>query len=304
MNRFNNYDPWPELPYKEFKPTAYLLHMGMQIIGKLKLATPFEPQWANVALWITSRGLTTGLIPYGLGTFSIDIDLISHHIDCTASWGRSNSFKLAPMSVAKFNETLFNALRHIGVNVTINPKPQEVPDPILFNQDTEQRPYAAQLANAWWRILVSSHRVMQQYHALFTGKTAPIGLMWGTFDLRDARYNGMPVATTGANAGYFRRNSMNEAQVETGWWIGSDAYPRPAYFSFTYPQPEGINQANIMPDAAHWDNVMQEFILDYDAVRSSTDPEKDLLAFLNSTYEAGAVRGGWDKGLIGTGKPI
>lgn len=296
--------PWPELPYEKFKPTGHLLHMGMQMIGKLKLNTPFEPHWANVALWITSQGLTTGPIPYQSGTFTIDIDFITHHITCTSSWGKTINFALIPMSVSEFSHILFNALHHIKVEATVNPKPQEVLNPIPFDQDTEKRQYEAKLANAWWRILANTHRIMQRYHARFTGPTPPVGLMWGTLDIRDARYKSTPVPTSGPNSGYIRRNAMDVAQVEAGWWSGNEQYPRPAYYSFTYPQPEEIEQANIKPEAAHWDKTLSEFILDYDDVRKSQHPEEDLLAFLDSAYQAGAELAGWDPKLIGKGEPV
>lgn len=303
MANIPNYEPWPALPYDEFKSTAYLLHMGMQAIGKLKLTGPFEPHWANVALWMTGRGLTTGEIPYATGIFAVDVDLISHEVICTSSWGRISKFKLAPMSVAEFTKTLFKNLLNIGVEIAINQTPQEVTNPIAFDQDTDKRPYNAELANAWWRILVSSHRIMQRYHARFTGITPPIGLMWGTFDLRDARYVAEHVPTTGVNSGFIRRNAMNDAQVEVGWWAGNDVYPRPAYFSFMYPAPNGIEQAKIKPATAKWDPSLNEFILDYDDVRTSKHPEDDLLAFFESTYRAEAERAGWDPELIGPGIP-
>jgi len=298
------YEPWPELPYEKFAPTAYLLHRIIQVIGKLKLATPFEPQWSNVVLWLNSRGLTTGLIPYEMGAYSVELDLMRHQIICKTSWDQSAKFKLMPTSVAKLTDTLFKTLHDVGIKATVNLKPQEVPEPIPFNLDFETRPYDSLLANAWWRILVSSYLTMQLYHARFTGKTPPIGFMWGTFDLRDVRFNGTTVPTTGSNAGYIRRNAMDAAQIEVGWWYGSAAYPRGAYYSFTYPQPNGIEKAVILPKAAHWDTSMAEFILDYDDVRGSKDPAGDLLLFFESTYQAGATQAGWDPKLIGTGKAI
>lgn len=300
MTRF---DPWPELPYEKFKSTNHLLHMSLQMLGKLKLATPFEPHWANVVLWVTSQGLTTGPIPYQSGSFAIDIDLLTHHVSCSSSWGKTAKFALTSQSVAEFSRTLFHALREIGVETQINPKPQEVANPILFNEDTEKCHYQPQLANAWWRILANTHRIMQCYHARFTGTTPPVGLMWGTLDIRDARYKNTPVATTGLNAGYIRRNAMDVAQVEAGWWGGNDQYPRAAYYSFTYPQPTGIEQKKIKPSAARWDNTLTEFVLDYDDVRKSKHPEQDLLAFFDSTYQAGAELAGWDPTLIGSGEP-
>lgn len=298
------YEPWPALSYEEFAPTAHLLHMATQAVGKIKLLSPYEPEWANVILLITSRGLTSGPIPYKSGIFSIDFDLVEHQIICTCSWGHINKFALNAMSVANLTKTLLDTLNRMGIDVIINPKPQEIPNPILFHEDTIIRPYNAALANAWWRILVSTYNIMQRYHAKFLGKTPPIGLMWGTFDLRDARYNGTRIVPTGPNTGYLRRNAMDEAQIEIGWWHGNPSYQRPAYYSFTYTQPIGIEDAKVNPTTAHWEKSLGEFILDYDDVRHSKNPEADLLAFFESTYQAGAKLAGWDSKLIGSGVPI
>jgi len=299
-----SYEPWPALPYNEFKSTAYLLHRGVQMIGKLKLYTPFEPHWANVILWLTSRGLTSGPIPYKGGVFSIDLDLINHQVILTTCWGTIGQFALETMSVAQLAQQLFSLLHQGEIDLKINLTPQEVPSPIPFDKDTEQCAYEHNLANAWWRILLSSYRVMQRYHAKFNGETPPIGLMWGTFDLRDARYNGQAIPATGINAGYIRRNAMDEAQVEVGWWHGNDDYQQPAYYSFTYPPPDKIELASIEPPAARWDKTLGEFILDYDAVRNSGNPDRDLLAFFESTYQAGSRSANWNPKLVTQGEPV
>lgn len=300
----SHYEPWPGLDYNKFASTGYLLHMGLQVIGKLKLTTPFEPQWANVPLWVTSRGLTTGPIPYNKGVFQIDIDFISHKVICTTSWQYTGEFKLQAMSVAAFTNLLFQLLTKAGINIQINMMPQEVLEPVAFDKDTKEQEYNKALANAWWRILASIYRVMQSYHARFMGKTPPIGFMWGTFDIRDARYQGDPVPTTGINAEFIRRNAMNEAQVEAGWWSGNANYPRPAFYSFIYPQPEGIEFSKIKPSSAHWDKSLGLFILDYADIHKSKTPDEDLLLFLNSAYEVEAQCAGWDKALLGTGRPM
>jgi len=296
----SSYEPWPELSYELFGPTGHLLHMIAQIIGKLKLATPFEPQWANVALWVTSRGLTTGAIPDGPGTFGVTLDLVDHRIDIATSWGARSGFELSACSVAEAYERIFAELEDAEVAAVINPMPQEIPHPVRCDVDTEFRPYDAQLANAWWRALASSEQVMRRYHARFWGPTPPIGLMWGTFDLRDVRLNGSRIVP-GPDIGYIRRNAMDREQIESGWWAGSDAYPRPAYFSFTYPQPEGIERAEL--STGRWDAALGLFVLDYEEVRTAADPAAMLLGFLESSYEAGAAAIGWDRALVTSGSP-
>ncbi len=296
------YEPWPSLSYPDFAPTQHLLHMGLQAVGKLKLREPFEPQWAEVALLLTSRGLTTGPIHYAGGAYEVAVDLISHQVGCTTSWGFSGGYKLASMPVAEFVKQLFDVLGKAGIKTSINLKPQEVPNPIPFEEDTEHRPYVPALVNAWWRILLSTQRVMQVFRGRFKGKTQPIGLMWGTLDIRDVRYNGKP-ASPGAQADYIRRNAMDEELIEMGWWSGSAAYPKPAFYSFTYPQPKEIEKAKISPASSRWDATMGEFLLDYDDLCKAKDPDADLLSFFESTYQAGAERAGWDPRLVGSGRP-
>jgi hypothetical protein len=295
-------DPWPSLSYSDFAPTQYFLHMALQAIGKLKLKEPFQPQWAEVPLWLTARGLTTGPIPHAKGAYEVRTDLMSHEVKCATSWDTAGHFKLESMSVAGFVEQLFDLLHKTGVKVSINLKPQEVPHPIPFDQDTERRSYEPALVNSWWRILLSTQRIMQIFQGRFRGKMQPIGLMWGTLDIRAVRYNGKP-ASPGSKADYIRRNAMNEELIEVGWWSGSTAHPKPAFYSFTYPQPEGIENARATPSASRWDSAMGEFIFDYEDLRKAKDPDGDLLLFFESTYKTGAERAGWNPSLMGSGKP-
>lgn len=295
-------DAWPPLSFPDFAGTQHLLHMSLQAIGKLKLTEPFQPQWAEVPLWLSGRGLTTGPIHQGGGAYEVTTDFVSHQVVCATSWGFSGQFELKPMSVAEFVKLLFDLLGKSGITVSINLNPQEVPNGIPFDQDTQQCPYESALVNSWWRILLSTQRVMQIFHGQFKGKTQPIGLMWGTLDIRDVRYNGKP-ASAGAKADYIRRNAMNEELFEVGWWSGNPAYPKPAFYSFTYPQPPGIEHANVNPANSQWDATMGEFLLDYDDLRTSKNPDGDLLAFFESTYKAGSERAGWDPSLIGSGRP-
>jgi hypothetical protein len=296
------HDPWPPLSYPDFAATQHLLHMGLQAVGKLKLEEPFEPQWAEVPLLLSSRGLTTGPIQYSGGAYEVTVDLISHQVGCATSWGFSGRYDLASMSVAEFVKQFFDLLGKAGIHASINLKPQEVPNAIPFDEDTVRRPYDPTLVNAWWRILLSTQRVMQVFHGRFKGKTQPIGLMWGTLDIRDVRYNGKP-ASPGEKADYIRRNAMNEQLIEVGWWAGSAAYPKPAFYSFTYPQPREIEHAKVSPASSRWESAMGEFLLDYDDLRKSKDPDGDLLSFFESTYQAGAERAGWDPHLVGSGRP-
>lgn len=295
-------DIWPALSYPAFEPTRYLLHMALQAVGKLKLAEPFQAQWAEAPLWLNARGLTTGPIPYAGGVYEVRADFISHEMRWLTSSGASGQLPLGPTSVAAFVDTFLDQLRRAGIDTSITLMPREIPNPILFNEDKEPRPYDRDLVDAWWRILLGARRVLQVFQGRFTGKTQPIGLMWGTFDIRAPFYSGRP-ASPAPDAGFIRRNAMNAELMEMGWWPGDSSYPKPAFYSFTYPQPKGIENAKVGPNAARWDAGMDEFLLDYDDLRQSGSPDRDLLAFLESTYTAGATAADWDSGLLGGGRP-
>ena len=293
---------WPALSGPAFGPTRYYLHMMLQAVGKLKLAEPFQAQWAGVPLWLNARGLTTGAIPCTGGAYEVRADLISHEMQWLTSWGPSGQLPLGPGSVASFVDTFLDRLRHAGIDVSINLMPQEIPDPVAFDEDREQRPYDREMVSTWWCILLSAQRVLRVFQGRFTGKTQPIGLMWGTMDIRAVFYNGKP-ASPAADTGFIRRNAMNAELMEMGWWSGDTAYPKPAFYAFTYPQPAGIERAKIRPKAARWDAAMGEFLLDYDDLRQSSTPDDDLLAFLESSYNAGATAAAWNSGLLGSGRP-
>jgi hypothetical protein len=297
--------PWPALPYEDFKETSHLLFSALQMFGKYKLYTPFQPQWANVVLPITCRGITTGSIPYEGGAFSLDYDCLEHRIQIQTTWGDRTEFPIHSMSVAQLYRKILNNIASLEIHLKINPRPQEIPNPINFNDDKKIIDYKPFLVTAWWQILVSIHVVMERFHGKFKGKTPPIGLMWGTSDIRDVYYSGkkIPIDPNGPNKGYIRRNSMNEEMIESGWWSGNDMYPKPAFYSFTHPQPPGIEKAKIKPKEAHWDDTLKLFILDYDVVRTADSPEDTLYQFLESNYAVGSQLAGWNRHFLGEGQP-
>lgn len=299
-----NYDPWPVFSAEEFMPTSHLFHMCVQAIGKLMLTQPFEPHWANLAMPLTSRGVTTGIIPYDSGTFSVEIDCIDHIIVFTSSWGGTSTLKLGSMSVAHLARQIFQHLGNMGITIKINHKPQEVSDPIPFDQDTALRIYDEKVINAWWRIMLSTYRVLLKFHAKFYGITPRIGLFWGTLDLRDARYKGVHLPTANMPSDFISRNAMDDAQFEVGFSASNEKYPTPSFFAFAYPKPDELERAIIKPAAAKWISVINEFILDYDDFRKSKDPDGDLLMFFESNYQAFAKLAGWDPEWIVSSKPI
>ena len=295
--------PWPELPYEAFAPTMHLLHMGLQMVGKLTLLKPFEPQWANVVLGLTSRGLTTGPVPWQGGTFTVDADFGAHEIGVSTSWGAAGGFALAPMSVAAWHDRFFAALGDAGVAATINEKPQEVADPIPFPAGHGAAPLRPRARGG----LVPGAAVLRRRHAalprLLRRQDPADRLHVG--HVRPAR---RPPGWHGGPADRCRRRvhtpQRHERRPGRGRLVaGQPRLPAAAYYSFTHPRPAGIETVDPRPAAARWDSSMGEFLLDYDDVRASGDPEAALLAFLDSTYEAGATKAGWDPAWICSGRP-
>ena len=283
---------WPALPYERLRATLDTLHMYVQIAGKLMLRTPFQPEWANVALQLGPRGLGTGAIPSGLDSFSIDFDFVGHAVAVAHGDGRTISFPLRHRSVADFLAMLQQALRALGVDPSLNLKPQEVGDAVAFDEDFAHSTYDPEAANTWWRAMSSVSRPLSEFQGRFRGRTAPLGFMWGTFDQRVVRFDGRP-ASLEPWKGLIRRAAMDAGQYEVGFWHGQDAYPRAALYAFTYPQPAGIESARVGPDGARWDTAMGEHLIDWDEVRASPDPAEAVLEFAQSTYEAGSRAAGW-----------
>jgi hypothetical protein len=293
-----NFNPWPTLSKEAFSKTSHLLHMCVQIMGKLMLTSPFDPHWANLAMPITSRGITTGVIPYQNGTFSIDIDCIDHFLIFTTTWGKIGKIKLTSMPVSDLYAKICHTLHELDITLQINRKPQEVSNPLDFDMDSELRTYDEKIVNAWWRITASTNRVLLKYHSKFYGITPRIGLFWGTLDLRDARYRGTHLK---AVSNYIGRNAMDDVQFEVGWSSSNEKYLVPSFFAFPYPKPEGYEKENVA--FGKWAQAINEFVLDYEDLQKSHDPDGDLLRFFESSYEAFAKLAGWDPQLIVPGEP-
>jgi hypothetical protein len=287
-------DAWPELPYEAWLPTRDTLHMYMQIVGKVRLAlAPMEPQWGQVPLYVTARGLNTSPIPHPAGVFDIDVDLIDHVVSVRTVSGSVERIRLEPCSVADFYADLMAALAAAGVPVTITERPSEVPNPIPFPDDVEHASYDPEFANRFWRALVSVDAVMKEHRAKFRGKTSPVQFYWGSFDLSYSRFSGRPVEPP-ADADVITRFGGDAEQSCGGFWPGDLRLTEPAFFAYTYPRPEGIEQAQVKPEAAYWSVELREFFLPYEAVRTSADQRQALLDFLESTYRAGAEAASWD----------
>jgi hypothetical protein len=294
---------WPSLDYPTNKDALDCLHMETQVVGKVKLAlTQTAPEWQNVPLFVNSQGLTTGLLQAGDVGLELAFDLVHHQLDISTVDGRQEGFALVERPLRAFTREVMGALQRLGIKVTIHPMTVEVPNPVHCYEAEGFAAYRPEAANRLFRILAQTATVFEEFRAGFWGKQTPVSFFWGTFDLAVARYNLSPVPPApGMDLIY--RVAMDSQQTEAGFWSGSENYPRPAFYAFTYPKPDGLERAAVSPKATRWNQEMGLFLLDYDEVRASENPKATILEFLNSTYDIGAQLLGWDRELLSRRPP-
>lgn len=294
---------WPALPYIGWQDTCTTLHMWMQIVGKIRLAQePMLNQWWQVPLYVTATGLTTSPMPYRSRSFQIDFDFCHHALVVRTSDPQLREFPLVPMPVAEFYDRTMQVLRDLGIEVNIWTMPVEVADAIPFEKDHQHKSYDADAAQRFWRVLVQADRVMKKFRAGFIGKVSPVHFFWGSFDLAVTRFSGRtapPHPGGMPNLGdWVAREAYSHEVSSCGFWPGNGGFGKAAFYSYAYPTPPGFADAPLRPPQALFDQKLGEFILDYDAVRLSHDPDAMLLDFLQSTYDAAANTGHWDRAAL------
>jgi hypothetical protein len=293
---------WPSLPFEEWRETLATLHMWTQVVGKVRLAqAPHVNHWWQVPLYVTSRGLTTSPVPYERGTFQIDFDFIDHRLRIETYEGDSRELVLAPRTVADFYGEFMSSMKELGLEVKIWTTPVEVENPVPFEQDAEHKSYDPEYANRFWRALVQCERVFQQFRSGFAGKCSPVHFFWGSFDLAVTRFSGRrapehPGAPGVADS--VTREAYSHEVSSAGFWPGGLALPEPIFYSYAYPEPEGFKETRVGPEAAYYNTDFKEFVLTYEAVRTSEDPDAALLRFLQTTYEAAAAQAHWDRASL------
>ncbi len=291
---------WPPLPLEEWADTFATLHMWLQIVGKIRLV---QSPWLNhswhVTSYVTASGLTTSPIPYGDRTFQLDFDFMDHQLIVQTSDGPNGHVLLRPQSVAAFYANLMAEMSRLGLHVTIKRKPNEVADPIRFDQDETHRAYDGEYANRFWRILVQADRILKDFRARFAGKASPVHFFWGGSDLAVTRFSGRPAPAHPGGvpnlADWVTREAYSHEVSSCGFWPGSGAVAYPAFYSYAYPEPAGFADAAVRPEGAFYSNDFREFILPYDVVRQSASPDDTLLEFLQTTYVAAADLASWDR---------
>jgi hypothetical protein len=286
---------WPELPLAAWQDTYSTLHMWTQIVGKVRLAlTPKINHWWGVPLYVNALGLTTSAIPYADGNFEVQFDFVHHHLVIRTSNDAIRTLALAARSVADFFREFMAALTSLGIAVKIWKMPVEIANPIPFDQDTQHASYDPEYANRFWRILVCSEAIFKEFRAGFIGKASPVHFFWGSFDLAATRFSGRRAPERIA-ADSITREAYSHEVVSAGFWPGGGDVKGAAFYTYAAPEPAGFLKSPVRPAEAFYHLQLKEFILMYDDVRRSSSPRETLLAFLQSTYDAAADLGNWNR---------
>ena len=297
-------EEWPELPYTAWKDTCQTLHLWTQIVGKIRLMqTPWLNHSWHVPLYVTARGLTTSPIPYRELPFQIDFDFIDHVLWIRTSDGNFRQLMLRPMPVAEFYVDIFVAMGELGLDVRIRTMPCEIADAVPFDEDDRHSAYDRDYAARFWRILLSAHEVLAHFRTGFLGKASPVHFFWGSFDLAITRFSGRPAPLHPGGMPHLSNAVAREAYSHevssAGFWPGGGGpVDFAAFYSYAYPAPENFARASVRPAEAFFSQDLGEFILPYEAVRTARDPKAMLMEFLQTTYDAAADLGRWERAAL------
>lgn len=300
---------WPSLSFADWKDTYDTLHMWTQVVGKVALAqAPMINHWWETSLLVTARGMATPPLAHGRRVFQISFDFIDHELRVDVSDGSRRDIKLRPVSVADFYAEAMEALTSLGLGVKVWSVPVEAERPIPFGQDRQHASYDPEYARRFWQIILQSDRVFREFRSRFIGKVSPVQFFWGSFDLAVTRFSGRPAPAYSGGAFNVARRVMEEAyshEVSSlGFWPGGGAVPYPVFYSYAAPAPADFAEAHVLPTSAFYSKELGEFILPYDYVRTAANPDEMILEFAQTTYEAAADLGSWDrKGLERSPRP-
>ncbi|MEL6256860.1 MAG: DUF5996 family protein [Bacteroidota bacterium] len=291
---------WPVLDYAKLQDTLETLHQWLQIVGKIRLKTmPWQNHSWHTALYITSKGYSTHGIPFEGRIFQIDFDFKEHKLNISCSNAGEVSMDLRPMTVADFYKELFEKLGSLGIDVKIYPRPNEMEPSIPFAENTTNKSYDPDQANALWKAMLKANEVFNQFRSEFVGKASPVHLFWGAFDLAVTRFSGNPAPLHPGGMPNMSLEVMQEAYSQevssAGFWPGSKDFPFPAFYAYAYPSDSAFGEQKVLPEEAFYSSEMGEFFLKYEDVQKATKPGKMLYDFLQSTYEAAAKTSGWDR---------
>lgn len=288
-------DVWPSLPLDDWIDTCTTLHLWTQIVGKTCLAlSPRENHWWHVALHVTARGLATPPVPHGTTVFDVEFDFVDHRLAIRTHRGDGRSLPLHSRSVADFYREYVAALTDLGLPVRFRAVPDEVEHPIPFADDREHAVYDADHVARFWRVLVQADRILRRFRGRFLGKSSPVHFFWGAFDLALTRFSGRR-APARPESSAMMREAMSHEEFSVGFWPGSGAVREPAFYAYATPQPAGFPAASVRPSFTVYRPEISNFILPYERVRREPVPDEPVLQFFQTTYDAAADLGGWDR---------
>jgi hypothetical protein len=294
--------PWPALPLAEWQDTRDTMQLWLQVIGKVRMvSTPLVNHWWNVTFYVTTRGLTTSLMPHDSGTsFQIDMDLHDHRLDISTTSGSRRSLPLRSGPVREFYAAVMGSLDELGLHTEIWPTPVEIPGAIPFTEDDVHTTYDPDHAHRFWLALTRMSPVMETFRARFIGKASPVHLFWGGLDLATTRFSGRTAPPHPGGAPHCGPQVMWEAYSHevssAGYWPGGA--DEGIFYSYAYPQPPGFGRCPVRVEGVSWSDELGEFVLPYDVVRTADDPEQTLMEFLQRSYEAAAVAAKWDRASL------
>jgi hypothetical protein len=298
---------WPGLNHEQWAATCDTVHGHTQVLGKLAVAlAPPEPQLQHAALRLTARGWETLPLqaPDGSGAFVAALDLRAHEAVVEHSDGRTRQIALTPdRAVGSVTRDVLAAVRELAGDVAIDPTPQEVPWTVPLDEDDEHAAYDREQVAAYFAMATRVALVLAALRAPYRGRSTPVNAWWGSFDLAVNLYSGRPADPPSDD--FIMRNAMDSQEIAVGWWPGDARYPRAAFYAYAHPAPDGFSAGTLEPAAAHWDDALGEFVLDWDDVRTEADPHAAALAFGRSAVAHGCAVCDWDPALAGslTGRP-
>jgi hypothetical protein len=293
---------WPALPYDEWQATRDTLHAHSQVLGKLAAAlAPPEPQLQHTALRLTARGWETLPLPApdGSGAFVVALDLHAHEVAVEHTDGRGERVPLTPhRPVGDVTRDVLAAVRALAGRVEISPTPQEVPWSVPLDEDREHASYEPERVTSYLSAATCAALVLAEFRAAYRGRSTPVNAWWGSFDLAVSLYSGEPAKPPSDD--YIMRNAMDAQEVAVGWWPGHESYPRAAFYAYAHPAPDGFGGASLPPEAARWDDGLGEYVLDWDDIRSASDPRAPALEFAREVFHHACALCDWDPALAAT----
>lgn len=287
---------WPALPLEEWIDTRDTLHRWTQVVGKIRMTlTPLVNHWWNVPLYVTARGLTTSLIPYNERWFDMEFDFVSHVLRVRTSDGSEHDIPLGPRTVADLYDEVFSVLRSVRVSCDIWTMPVEIAENVIpLDRDEHHRSYDREAVERFWHVLANAHIVFSEFRGRFLGKCSPVHFFWGSFDLAVTRFSGRR-APDKPEADAATREAYSHEVSSVGFWPGDSRLPKASFYAYAAPEPPGFRTAPVSPAATYYNEALGGFYLHYDDLRAAADPRQTLLDYCQSTYEAAADAGAWDR---------